>query len=185
MKKISVIIGLLFFIVLGVQAQLTVKGVQPPVKIQWMSLEEAMEKSANQPKKIIVDVYTSWCKWCDKMEEITFSDPKIAQYINENFYAVKFDAEQTKEIQFKDKSYSFSKNGKRAYHDLAKELMGGRLSFPTVVFLDEDQNLIQCVVGFKTPQQFEKISSYFADDHYRKVPWSSFQEMYPQVEDKE
>lgn len=187
MKKISVIIGLLFFAMFTIQAQqLTVKGVQPPVKIQWMSLEDAMEKSATEPKKIIVNVYTSWCKWCDKMEEITFSDPKIAQYINENFYPVKFDAENTKEIQFKNKSYGFSKNGKRSYHDLAKELMGGRLSFPTVVFMDEQQNLIQCVVGFKTPKQFEQISSYFADNHYRKVPWSSFQENYQQhVEDRE
>lgn len=186
MRKISVIIGLLFFTLLSAQAQLTRKGAQPPVKIQWMSLEEAIEKSATEPKKIIVDVYTSWCKWCDKMEEITFSDPKIAQHINENFYPVKFNAEQTEEIKFKEKSYGFTKNGKRGYHDLAKELMGGRLSFPTVVFLDEDQNLIQCVVGFKTPQQFEQISSYFADDHYRKVPWSSFQQMYQQqVEERE
>lgn len=187
MKKISAIVVLLFFTFFSVEAQLTVKGVQPPVKVQWMSIEEAIERSANEPKKIIVDVYTSWCKWCDKMEEITFSDPKIAQYINENFYPVKFDAENTQEIQFKDKTYGFSKNGKRGYHDLARELMGGRLSFPTVVFLDEDHNLIQCVVGFKTPVQFEQISSYFADDHYRKVPWSSFQENYQsqQVEDRD
>lgn len=178
MKKLAVFFGMMLLGMVTVQAQLTVKGAQPPVKIQWISLEEAMEKSATQPRKIIVDVYTSWCKWCDKMEEITFSDPKIAQYINDNFYAVKFDAEQKQEIIFKEKSYGFSQNGKRGYHDLAKELMGGRLSFPTVVFLDEDQDLIQCVVGFKTPTQFEKISTYFADDHYRKVPWSSFQELY-------
>ena len=79
----------------------------------------------------------------------------------------------------------FSKNGQRGYHDLAKELMGGRFSFPTMIFLDEEQNLIQCVAGFKTPKQFEQISSYFADDHYRKIPWSSFQQMYRQQSAKE
>lgn len=183
MKNLSVILVILFLVMGHGQAQLTIKGVQAPqIKIHWMSMEEALQKSADEPRKIIVDVYTSWCKWCDKMEETTFSDPKVAQYINDNFYAVKFDAEDTKEINYKDKSYGASKNGKRDYHDLAKELMGGQFSFPTVVFLDEQQNLIQCVVGFKTPEQFEQISSYFADDHYRKMPWSSFLEMYPQLQ---
>ncbi|MEZ4992085.1 MAG: DUF255 domain-containing protein [Saprospiraceae bacterium] len=187
MKKLSIILGLLFIFTISGFAQITRKGgdVRPPVTINWMSLEEAMQKSAAAPKKIIVDVYTSWCKWCDKMEETTFRDPVIAQYINENFYAVKFDAELQQEINYKDKSYGNSKNGKRGYHDLIKELTGGRFSFPTLIFLDENQNLIQCVVGFKTPSQFEQISSYFADNHYRKIPWSSFQEMYRQLDIKE
>lgn len=168
--------------------QMTKKGgeIEAPITINWMSLEEAMAKSATSPKKIFVDVFTSWCKWCDKMEETTFRDPAIAQYINDNFYPVKFDAEQEQEISYKDKNYGFSKSGKRGYHDLVKELTGGRFSFPTLIFLDENQNLIQCVVGFKTPLQFEQISSYFADDHYRKIPWSSFQQMYNrQIESKE
>lgn len=183
MKNICVILAILLLNLTGAFAQLTVKGVPTTqVKIHWMSMEEALAKSADEPRKIIVDVYTSWCKWCDKMEEVTFSDPKIAQFINDNFYAVKFDAEGKEEINYKEKSYGSSKNGKRDYHDLAKELMGGRFSFPTVVFLDEQQNLIQCVVGYKTPDQFEQISAYFAEDHYRKVPWSSFLEMYPQLQ---
>jgi len=185
MRKLSAIFGFLILGLVTTQAQITIKGADTPVKVQWMNLEKALELSEQQPRKIIVDVYTSWCRWCDKMEEITFSNPKIAQYINENFYPVKFDAEGKEEIQYKDKTYGFSKSGKREYHDLAKELMGGRFSFPTVIFLDENQNLIQCVVGFKTPTQFEQISSYFADDHYRRIPWSSFLESFQHQAEKE
>lgn len=187
MKKLSIIFGFLLLFSSTGFAQMSKKGgdIGPAVTINWMSLEEALVKSAESPKKIIVDVYTSWCKWCDKMEETTFRDPAIAQYINDNFYAVKFDAEQQDEINYKDKSYGFSKSGKRGYHDLVKELTGGRFSFPTLIFFDENQDLIQCVVGFKTPSQFEQITSYFADNHYRKIPWSSFQQMYRQLESKE
>ena len=107
MKKRSVIIGLLLISVSTAFAQISRKGVEAPVVIGWMSMEEALAKSADEPRKIIVDVYTSWCKWCDKMEEITFQDPEIAQYINDNFYPVKFDAQSKEEILYKDKTYGF------------------------------------------------------------------------------
>ena len=52
------------------------------------------------------------------------------------------------------------------------------MSFPTVVFLDEDFNLIQSIMGYKTPQQFEQIATYFGKDHFKKTPWSSYQKNY-------
>lgn len=134
--------------------------------------------SRKEKKKLLLNVYTDWCGWCKRMEKGTFEEPNIARYINENFYPVKFDAEQKEDLEYKGKTYKYVKNGQRGYHELAAELLKGRLSFPTVVFLDEGMEVIQSIVGYKTPGQFERIATYFAQNHYKKTPWSIYQSSY-------
>ena len=153
------------------------------IKVNWISIDEALELSTRKGnnKKILVDIYTKWCRWCERMDRITFQHPKIAEYINKNFYPVKFDAQYAEEVIFKDKTYGNVKNGKKRYHELAIELLRGKMSYPTVVFLDEKMELIQAIVGFKSPRQFEKIATYFGSDYYRKTPWSAFQKSYKTI----
>lgn len=149
--------------------------------IEWLTWEEAVALSKKEKKMLLLNVYTNWCGWCKRMDKATFQEPNLARYINENFYPVKFDAEQEGELEYKGKTYTFVKNGQRGYHELAAELLNGRLSFPTVVFLDEDLEAIQSIVGYKTPQQFERIATYFAGGHYKKTPWSTYQSAYRPV----
>ena len=73
-------------------------------KVKWYTFEEAVDLSKNNPKKLFIDVYTDWCGWCKRMDQNTFTHPVIAKYLNENFYAVKFNAESTKPIDFTGKN---------------------------------------------------------------------------------
>lgn len=150
-------------------------------ELEWLSLEEAMDKQKTDQKKILVNVYKDWCAWCKQMEEVTFQDTHVINFINKNFYPVKLDAEDEESIEFKDKVYGFAKTGQRGYHELAVEMLGGRMSFPTVVFLDENLEIIQPLNGYKPPEDFEKIIMYFAQNHYKKTPWSTFERQYKTV----
>ncbi|MBL7826206.1 MAG: DUF255 domain-containing protein [Saprospiraceae bacterium] len=145
------------------------------VNVNWMTLEQALEKCKTEPRKIIVDVYTDWCGWCKHMDSTTFVDPAVSVYLNEHFYSVKFNAEQTQDISFKDKVYHFKKSGSRGHHELAAFWLNNRLSFPTVVFLDEQQNLIQPVPGYQDATKMEAIINYFGTDNHRKTPWESYE----------
>lgn len=146
--------------------------------IQWMTWEEAMAKQKVEKRKIIVDIYTDWCVWCKRMEEGTFQKANIAQFINENYYPVKFNAEQRKDIQFKGKTYGFVNQGKNGYHELAAEITRGRLGYPSVVFLDEELEVIQAINGYKDPEEFEMIITYFAGNYHKKVPWEKYTRNY-------
>lgn len=185
MKFISVTIFSLLILNVGLLAQMQTNTIQKEktTRIQWLTWEEAQELSKQEKRKIILDVYKEWCYWCKKMDSVTFKDPHIAQYLNDNYYVVKFDAEQKGDLIYKDKVYKYVKigNGKRGYHQLAAELLKGRLSFPTIVFLDENMDLIQSIVGFKTPVQFEKIATYFATNNHRRTPWSTYKRRYKSV----
>ena len=79
--------------------------------IEWLSWEEAAKRSSTNPKKFLVDVYTEWCGWCRKMDANTFAHPEIARYINDNFYAIKFNAGDRDDIVWKGKTYKFVSNG--------------------------------------------------------------------------
>lgn len=147
-------------------------------EINWMSWEEAVEASSVEKRKFVVDVYTEWCGWCKKMDSSTFRDEEIVKYVNENYYAIKFDAEQKEDISLNGKVYKFNRTGKRGYHQLAAEITRGRLSYPTVVFLDEDLNLIQSIPGYRDTQSFEMIMRYFAENYHTSIPWKKYVRSY-------
>ncbi len=148
---------------------------EPTVQVQWMSIEEALERSKTEKRKIFIDVYTDWCGWCKRMDESTFVDPAVAEYLNANYYPVKFNAEQQEDVLFNSKTYSFRKNGSRGYHELAAEWLNNRLSFPTVVFLDDVQNVIQPIPGYLDGAKLETILNYFGTDSHKTTPWETYE----------
>ena len=147
-------------------------------KIKWLTWEEAMEKSKVEKKKIFIDIYTEWCGWCKKMDKSTFADNDVAKYINENYYPVKFDAEMTSPVTLKGTEYKFVKSGARGYHELAAYLLQGRMSYPSMVFLDEELNLIQAIPGYQDKSTFEMIITYFGNNSHKSVPWNKYMNLY-------
>ncbi len=143
-------------------------------KINWVSLEEADVLRRTNPKKIMIDVYTDWCGWCKKMDKTTFSEAEIVNYINQNYYAVRLDAEQEEPITLGGKTYNYIPNGRRGYHEIAKELLQGKMSYPTTVFLDENMNMIQPVAGYLDVETIRPILVYLAENAYKETPWEEW-----------
>lgn len=141
------------------------------MKINWVSMEEAEQMVAENPKKVFVDIYTDWCGWCKRMDANTFSHPEIITYINKNFYAVKLNAEQAEPITFRGQEYINENPGaRRSSHNFARALLQGRMSYPSVAFFDEELNLITALPGYREPAQFEPILVFFSEDHFLSQP---------------
>ena len=173
MKRLTVILLAVFFIatyfsnpVLAGNAQ---EGNTSENKITWLNFEEGVKVAKKENKKIFIDVYTHWCGWCKKMDKATFGNADVITYVNENYVAVKFNAEQKEPINYQGKEYKFIPSGRRGYHELAASLLNGRLSYPTVAFLDEEANLLTSVPGYRGPQQMEPLLVYFGEGHYKET----------------
>jgi thioredoxin-related protein len=146
--------------------------------VKWMSFEEAIQKSKTEKRKIFIDVYTDWCGWCKVMDKNTFNDPKVAQMLNDKFYPVKFNAEQREDVIFQGNTFKFIENGRSGYHQLAAALMNNQMSYPTVVFLDEDFRIIQPLPGYRKAPEFHMIAQFIGDDHYKSEKWNEWQTKY-------
>ena len=151
--------------------------------INWNNWEEGIAKAEAENKKVVLHLYTEWCTWCKKMDKTTFQDSLVIKYINENFVAIKFDAEQRQDITFKGETYKFTRGGLRGYHALASKLTHGQLKYPTMVFMDEDSRVIQMLPGFMNSLNLETILTYFAGNHHQKTPWAIFQFNYESSRD--
>ena len=144
------------------------KEIKEGGKIKWMTIEEAFAATQKKPKKIFIDVYTDWCGWCKKMDRDTFEKTEVANYMNEHFYAVKFNAEQTDDVVLGDQTFKFIAQGRRGYHQLAAALMNGKMSYPTVVVLNEKFQLLQPIPGYRGPDEMKKVLAFFAEDKHLK-----------------
>jgi len=126
-------------------------------QLVWHDIEALSTLQKSEPRKVIVDIYTDWCKWCHVMDDKTFSDPDLIAFLNEQYYMVKLNAESKKDLKFKGLSYSFKKVGRRGHHALASTLSDDRLSYPSFVILDSDLNKLDISRGFKDAVQFKKF----------------------------
>lgn len=144
-------------------------------EIKWMTWKEVQAAQKVEPRKVFVDVYTSWCGWCKRMDATTFTNPEIVKYVGKNFYAVKFDAETQEVINFKGKDYKYISQGSRGYNELAAEIVNGQMSYPTSVYLDEKLEVIFPVPGYQEPKTFETVLNFVGTNSYKTAKWEDYQ----------
>ncbi|MEL4456869.1 thioredoxin family protein [Lutimonas vermicola] len=173
MKKIVFIVAMVLFTI-SIEAQ---KG-----EINWISLEEAVEAQAVSPKKIMMDVYTSWCGPCKLLDRNTFQNPDVVKYVNEHYYAVKFNAEGNEKVNFKNylfenPDYDPNRTGRNAQHQLAGALR--ITAYPTIVFFNESGETLLPLPGYKTPSQLELYLKLFLNNDHEKInsqeQWNQYQ----------
>jgi thioredoxin-related protein len=160
MKKHIVLALLMVFTTVTITAQ----------QINWVTFEEAVALQKKNPKKIMVDMYTSWCGPCKMLDKNTFGNKDVATYVNKHYYAVKFNAEGNEVVDYKGKkfknpNYDPAKAKRRnSGHELARHF--SVRSYPTILFLDDKSELIAPVIGYKRPQQLELYLKMFNNNEH-------------------
>lgn len=89
---------------------------------------QVLEQSKVSGKPIFVDVYTSWCLPCRKMEQEIFPAPAVAELFNTSFINYRINAEVGEGPQLKEK-----------YN------VGG---YPTFLFIKSNEELISRGIGY-------------------------------------
>ena len=172
MKTILVNIALVFIMLSAAYSQSS-------DKIHWYSFEDAAKLNAQHPKKVFIDIFTDWCGWCKELDRSTFSNPVIIKMMNENFYAVKLNAERTDTIIFN--GYTFvnpNPKGFRSPHQLASSMLKGKMMYPSMVYMDDSMRLITVVQSYMKPPELEPILAYIGHDYYKTIPYDTFIKSY-------
>lgn len=142
--------------------------------VKWFTLEEATALAEKNPKKIFIDVSTTWCGWCKKMDKEVFSQDFIIEALNKYYYPVKLDAQQKEPIQYKGKTFKYRMYNQKGFNEFAVELLRGRMGFPSLVFLDEDFQIVQALEGYQQAYRLSLILEYIGTDEHKKTPWDTY-----------
>jgi uncharacterized protein len=86
--------------------------------------DEALRRSREEDRPILLSVGYSACHWCHVMEHESFEDPDTAAYMNEHFVNVKVDREERPDVD--------------AIYMEAVQAISGHGGWPMTVFLDPD-----------------------------------------------
>ncbi len=177
MNKLKLILGIAILAMLGLGATHAPVISQDEGELRWYTIEEVAKIKAENPnddKAIFVDVYTDWCGWCKRMDATTFRDKKVQEILGQEFYPVKFDGEAKREIELGGITYKYVPSGRRGYHELAAALLQGKLSYPTVVLLDAQFNMIQPIPGYRTAKDLLPILHFIGTEAYQTESWEVF-----------
>jgi thioredoxin-related protein len=172
MKKIATLVLFATIVLAG-----CTKNTKQTSAVHWLSVKEAVSLNKEKPKLIYVCLYTDWCKWCHTFDSATFSDPDIAGYLNDNFYAVRLDAETSDTILYNNVVYTNPYPTKRMWHThkFAEFLLAGKQVYPASVFIDGHGNTIGSpTYGYYPPHDFKILLSYYTSGKYNTITFDEY-----------
>lgn len=123
------------------------KNIEPEGGIEFYhgSWDQAIRKAKSENKLIFVDAYTSWCGPCKWMAANTFTDAQVGEYFNRHFINVKMDMER-------GEGPAFARRFRVA-------------AYPTLLFLDGNENVVLRSMGSKPAQEFLDLGKQAVAKH--------------------
>jgi thioredoxin-related protein len=134
--------------------------------VKWYTYEQAATLAKKHPRPIFVDVYTDWCGWCKVMDRNTFNHPEIANYLNKKFYPVKLNAESSELTKYQGQALTNSQLSSSIFKVS---------SYPTTVYLEANERVLQPIPGYLNPNQFNPIIHFIGEGSYKTTTWEEFQ----------
>ncbi len=128
------------------------------------SFEEILKLAQKNKKKIVVNVYADWCKWCKKMDSETLLSQEVQKELKRNFYFYRMDGESSDIIEYDGRKWT------KAQLTQAFGIRG----FPATIFLNYNSKPITVLPGYVDAKTFASILRYIGDDIYLKMNFDEF-----------
>ncbi len=124
------------------------------------ALEEAQIRRSEAARPLIIFITADWCSYCKLMKKKVFGNANVATQIESDFYFAELNGGYTKPIKWEGKTYWFAPTGAgTGTHELALHLgaVNGKLTYPTMVILDENSKVLFRYGGFLTAMEMFEV----------------------------
>ena len=108
------------------------------------------------------------------MDRNTFGNADVASYINENYYAVKLNAEKQESFTYKGNVYNLQTTNGRSINTFVLAISNGNIGYPTTAYLDESQNVLTLISGYQKPEQLLPILKYLKADLFKSMSFEDY-----------
>jgi len=134
----------------------------------WTNFSDGVKKSKQIKRKMFLDFYTDWCTYCKRMDNETFKNEKIYNFMNKNFISIKVNAESNNIVEF---------NGKKiTERELAS--IFGITSYPTMFFMNSETEAIGQLPGFVYADHLYDIANYVSSNSYKTLSFEEFKKKF-------
>jgi thioredoxin-related protein len=142
------------------------KAAAPAKALNWVPLEDGVKRAAASGKYVFVTVYTDWCGYCRKLNNVTFKAAPVMAELEKNFQSVKINAESQKTVVWKGKRMSEREVAGREW---------GVTGFPTMLFMNGKGEIIGSYSAYADPDLMVKLLTYISSGaRERKVSFEDF-----------
>jgi|SRR5574344_1842166 thioredoxin-related protein len=177
MKKTLILMFVAVLASCGGYAQQTQEG---PVK--WTPIAQAEQSNGNQQKMYFIDFSTSWCGWCKKMDNSTFTDPVVAAILNQYFVPVKFNAEGNESFVWNGNKYAPTPavGNRPATHPFTRAVLGQKLGYPSFAIFNGKQELLTILQGYQSAYDFSMVLWYICSGDNSRYTFENYQNIFDQ-----
>ena len=129
-------------------------------QIQKMSFEQLGSIETQDDKNVLVFIRTDWCKYCHKMDNITFKNEAIVQLLTDHFYYIELNAESKTDINYRGRTFKYKPTGSNTgVHELAEQLgtINGKLNYPALVVLNAKNEIVFQYDGYLNAKELNAV----------------------------
>lgn len=125
--------------------------------IKWHSIDDLLSGKNKEMKPVYLYIYADWDGFGKRFANKVLTNKKVSKYLNEVFYCVKFNAEDTKNYNYNGKLYKPINNRRRPSHELILKWFRQGVAYPTHYFMYPNLRVISYERGFKKTEEFIQI----------------------------
>ena len=151
-RRGAALLGFFLLCAVAGQAPAAETEEETPRSVTWIGYNEALSLGRDFDKPIFIHFTAPWCKWCQKMREVTYTDPRVIRYLTENFSSVMVDTGKLPTLA-------------RKY---------GVESLPTLWFLDSQGKALTNIQGYAGPDKLLRVLEYIATKAYEEVDYKTW-----------
>ena len=122
--------------------------------IKWDSYESGISKAKEKKKKIFLHFYADWCKYCKIMDQKTFTNQPVINYLNSNFVAIRVNSDKEKKV-----AQQYRVRG-----------------VPANWFISEDNEVIGNRPGYITPEDMIVFLKFINTESYKTMTLNKFKD---------
>lgn len=134
-------------------------------KESFLEIADDVDEAAESGRHVMLFFDLNGCPYCARMLEESFTAEPLSSYIRANFDVIAVNILGDREIAFNEEIMVSEKK-------LAEILKV--YSTPALVFLDENNETVVRVNGYRAPERFQQVLEYVATRSYRSTSMADY-----------
>jgi thioredoxin-related protein len=131
-----------------------------------LNIDNVIQNILKEKKQTMIFFHMNNCGYCKRMEKETLQNKEIKNIIKQKFGFIDINVDDTNILQFNNKNYS----GKQFSNLLDVNF------FPTVIFLDNDNEITYKARGYRTIEKFKYILNYMKFKEFENMSFFDYLE---------